>query len=357
MPLRKRGPIWHYRFTVAGQEYAGSTDLRATEENRKAAEKFERQQRQRVLSGEPIERPKDFAPAAGEFIAWCKDVEYRQKKNTARRIETSFASLIEFFGTTPVTEIEPAEVERYKSHRIQVNCVRDVTLRHDLHALSLFFKYAEKMRWREGNPVRKVTMPSDREAVRIHVVTGEEQKKYFEAAAQIVDQEKRRNLHDVAKIILQQGCRPEEIMSSRKTDLDVKAATLMIPGGKSRAARRILHLTPVSVEILAARLNTSGLWLFPSERHPGNHITKLNNSHDRACREAGVSFVLYDLRHTFGTRQATELKTDPFTLAAIMGHGNLRTISRYVHPDQRAQKEAMERYAAAMQRPKLKRVK
>jgi len=66
--------------------------------------------------------------------------------------------------------------------------------------------------------------------------------------------------------------------------------------------------------------------------------------------------VLYDLRHTFGTRQATEERTDPFTLAAIMGHANLRTIMRYVHPDQEAQKAAMERYAAAQKRRKLQKV-
>jgi integrase len=146
-------------------------------------------------------------------------------------------------------------------------------------------------------------------------------------------------------------------MSARKCDLDLKTATLAIPGGKSRAAVRTLHLSPESLEVLEARLKDEGPWLFPSERYPGDHITKLNNSHDRACIAAGVSFVLYDLRHTFGTRQATELKTDPFTLAAIMGHSNLRTIMRYVHPDQKAQKEAMQRYATAMRRRKLKRVK
>ena len=48
----------------------------------------------------------------------------------------------------------------------------------------------------------------------------------------------------MAKIILNQGCRPEEIMSARKCD--VKTATLNIPGGKSRAARRELHPTPES---------------------------------------------------------------------------------------------------------------
>jgi integrase len=357
MPIRRRGPRWHYRFTIAGNEYAGSTGLRATEENRKAATRFEKEQRQLVRSGKRIERTKDFATAAGEFISWCVDVGYRQKQSTARRIETSFASLVAFFGTTPLHEVEPAEVERYKSHRIQVNKVREITVRHDLHALSLFFQHAEKMRWHEGNPVRKVKMPSDCDSYRIHVLTPDEETKYFNAALKVVDRDGHPNLHDVAKIILHQGCRPEEIMSARKTDFDAGSATLAIQGGKSRAARRTLHLTPESVAILLARLNGVGPWLFPSERHGGNHITKLNNSHDRACLAAGVSFVLYDLRHTFGTRQATELKTDPFTPAAIMGHSNLRTIMRYVHPEQRAQKEAMERYAAAMRRGKLKRVK
>jgi len=124
-------------------------------------------------------------------------------------------------------------------------------------------------------------------------------------------------------------------------------------------------------------LKTEGPWLFPSERYPGNHITKLNNSHDRACHAAttawqgelekagrhqeacdsAVAFVLYDLRHAFGTYHATVLKTDPFTLAAMMGHANLRTIMRYVHPDQQNQREAMQRYAAAMGRRTMRRVK
>ena len=70
-----------------------------------------------------------------------------------------------------------------------------------------------------------------------------------------------------------------------------------------------------------------------------------------------VSFVPYDLRHTFGSRQATEVKTDPFTLAAIMGHSNLRTIMKYVHPDTSAQKAAMERYAESMRRHRFTRIK
>jgi integrase len=377
MPIRRRGPWWHYRFTIAGQEYTGSTELRATEASRKAAERFERTQFDLAKQGRLAEARKDFATAAGEFIVWCKDVEYRAKPNTAERIGVSFASLVAFFGDVHVVSIGAGDIERYKTHRIQVNAVKDVTLRHDLHSLSLFFQYAERMRWREGNPVRQVSIPSDAEAVRIHPPSAAEEEAYFKAAFNVIDRAGRRNLYDVAKAIRQQGCRPEEIMSSRKPDLDPNAGTLAIPGGKSRAAKRVLYLTPEILEILAARLKTEGPWLFPSERYPGNHITKFNNSHDRACRDAtaawktelekagrypeardaSVSFVLYDLRHAFGTYQATVLKTDPFTLAALMGHANLRTIMRYVHPDQHQQKEAMERYVAAMGRKSIRRVK
>lgn len=354
MALRKRGPFWHYRFEVRGQEYAGSTDIPAMDANRKAAQRVEKEQRAKVKERAAqgiIPASSDFAAAAGEFIGWCKDVEYRQKESTARRILTSFASLVGFFGLMPVLDIGAGEIEGYKTHRIKINGVKDVTLRHDLHALSLFFQYAEKMRWRKGNPVREVSMPSDADAVRMHVLTAEEEEKYFKAAFKIVDREGRRNLYDVGQVMIAQGCRPEDVMASRKENFNAVASTLQVHS-KSKAGKRTLYLAPGCVEILEARMRTPGPWLFPSERYPGNHITKLTNSHDRACREAGVSFVLYDLRHTFGTRQATEEKTDPFTLAAMMGHANLRTIMKYVHPEQSAQKEAMERYAVAMMRRK-----
>ena len=53
---------------------------------------------------------------------------------------------------------------------------------------------------------------------------------------------------------------------------------------------------------------------------------------------------------------ATEAKIDPFTLAAIMGHANHRTIMRYVHPQGEEEKRAMERYEAAMKRKKIQKV-
>jgi len=100
------------------------------------------------------------------------------------------------------------------------------------------------MRWREGNPVRQITTRATAICSNPRA-DYEEEKKYFKAASDVVDRNGRRNLYDVGTIMLNQGMsRPEEIMSARKCDLDLSASTLAIPGGKSRAARRTLHLTP-----------------------------------------------------------------------------------------------------------------
>jgi len=106
--------------------------------------------------------------------------------------------------------INDDRIENFKTWRVIEHKVRDVTIRHDLHALSRFFLYAIKQRWTRENPVRKVKIPSDAEAVRVHVVTPAEEAQYFRRAA------KNSNLHDLARLILNQGMRPDEVACLRR---------------------------------------------------------------------------------------------------------------------------------------------
>ena len=368
--VRVRDGQWHYRFNFRGREYSGPTGLGAELSNRSAAEEIAAQ-RHRELErvGPRLQGPRrvtriggdvSFRAAANEFLAWCKDTEYRPKPRTAERIRVSFASAIQFFGDVPVEAITAEAVERYKTNRLTVDGVRDITVRHDLHALSVFFhKYAKKRGWVKANPIDDVTIPSDRDAIREHVIAPKEEKLYFAAAAALHTkyaksfEHAQPNLADLARLMLDQGARPDELLAARVEHFDSGAATLLIAGGKSRAARRTLHLTAASLEILKRRAAIGGLWLFPSDRHPGHHLTKLDSTHDRICIEAGVSFVLYDLRHTFATR-AIEAGAPVAVVAAIMGHSGLRTIHRYVHPSSDAQKQAMHDYEAASLRKGIK---
>ena len=159
-------------------------------------------------------------------------------------------------------------------------------------------------------------------------------------------------LHDLARLIRNQGMRPEEVFALEKSHVDLEGGRVQVAQGKTKAARRVLKLTASSLEIVKARMAGSSRWLFPSPKRPGQHVVKLNNAHEKVLRniakalqeknEPGFRFVLYDLRHTFPTR-AAEAGIDLATLAAILGHASLRTVTWYVHPTQEHQEAAMDR--------------
>jgi integrase len=348
MSLRNRNGIWNYRFKLDGKEYSGTTDLAATKQNKRAAQDQESQHRQELREGRRPSRPiqvREFNEATRIFLDWAK-MEYRAHPNSYRRIATSLTSAKQFLGREPVSLIDPGRLEEYKAWRVNDHGIRDITLRHDLHALSKFFGYALKQRWARENPVRQVSIPSDADAIRIHVLTAEEERGYFLRAAKHAD------LRDLGRLILNQGMRPDEVVCLRKLDVDLDRGQLRITSGKSPAARRTLDLTSESRAILARRMPGISKWIFPSSRNPGQHVVRLNGAHDRVCvagSKAGVAFtfVLYDFRHTFATRLA-QAGIDLATLAAILGHSSIRLVQRYVHPTAEHKRAAMLQYDEIM---------
>jgi site-specific recombinase XerD len=98
--------------------------------------------------------------------------------------------------------------------------VRNISVRHDLHALSTFFKYAIKQHWTRENSIVNVKIPSDEDAVRIHVITPQEELEYFARVA------KNQNLYDLAMLMRNQGMKPEEVTSLHKEDVDLERAAL-----------------------------------------------------------------------------------------------------------------------------------
>jgi site-specific recombinase XerD len=109
-------------------------------------------------------------------------VHYRSHPNSYKRIKTSLASTLVFINKTPVSAIDAAKIDDYKTWRATAHGVRDITIRHDVHALSTFFKYAIRHHWASTNPIREIEIPSDADAQRMHVLTIEEEEDYFRSA-------------------------------------------------------------------------------------------------------------------------------------------------------------------------------
>lgn len=365
MSIRTKNGKWEYRFWLNGARVTKLTDLEATSENRTKAERLEKKHRDSIVRGDqPARRQiaRGFIDASREFIGYCK-VEHPAKDvqvihSTVRRIETSMASMRDFFDSRTVASIRVPDVERYKVHRLQNHGVQPITLRHDLDTLSKFFEWAIRMELRTDNPVRKVKKPSAEDAIRMHVITEAEEDEYFQ---RIEESGKYRNLAHVGRLILDQGMRPDEVMRIEKSAVDLVNGKISVLRGKTKAARRTLYLMPLSRMIVEQRMQErlDSKWLFPSPRKAGQPLTKLNTAHDAVCQGTDereqLCFVLYDLRHTYATR-AAQAGMDLGTLAATLGHSSLRMVTRYMHIQQ-DHIDAEMRKLAEKQRPRLKVVR
>ena len=357
--LRERGGMWHWRVRHQGREWCGSTSLEATKRNVSAALAELAKAREAVLNGRAARlnlETRKFAEAVEEFLRWAEG-EHRDKASTTRRLRTSFASLKQFFGSSPVHSIAPDAVEKFKTWRRLEHKVQEVTIRNDLHALSPFFEYAINANWARENPVKKVRVPSAEDAVRDHVVTAEEETAYFAATLtkfELVGKGGKKEhhgpyqaLHDVARLILDQGARPDEVMSLRVEHVDFEKGVLKIVDGKSKAARRTLVMTPAVKAVLVRRAagRISG-WVFEGKKS-GDHLKKLNTAHDAVLKKIGAEFVLYEFRHTFATRFG-EAVGDPIALSAILGHANLKTVMKYCHTRESHTAKAMTKYIGSL---------
>jgi integrase len=153
-----------------------------------------------------------------------------------------------------------------------------------------------------------------------------EERRYLAAAEQ--------PLKDIATIIVDCGLRPDECFRIRREDLNFGTGTIYIPRGKTRYARRHVPMTKRVRAILEGRVDgrNPSDWLFPAGTKSG-HIATVDNWHQKALDKAEIRdrFVLYSLRHTYGTRLG-ETAVDAFTIQNLMGHSSITMTQRYVHP-------------------------
>lgn len=355
--MRKSNGRWYVRFIVDGKEYSHPTGLEATERNRAKAIQLEELSRQMVLQGKSHQlkiAAIPFDDAAKAFLEWSEG-EYTARSSFLR-LKSSFTSAKVFFQGEIVASIREGRIEDYKAWRRKMK-VKEVSIRNDLHALSVFWQYAVRKHWARENVIEKVSIPSAAAAVRINVLSPEQERLYFDTClwmdkaepfrtgwlkikktGAVRYREERgsyRDLHDFGRIMIQQGCRPEEVVELAKEDVDLENRWLYIRSGKSKAARRRLKLTAEIAGILASRMSSDGPWVFPSPGKPKKHRGVTWRVHGEVLeavqgKAGAMEFVPYDLRHSYATRAVIDQMPLP-VLAATLGHASLKCIEKYVH--------------------------
>jgi len=347
---------WRYRFKVNGVPYSVTTDLAAVPENILKAQALKEAHKQSIIQGKTVVRQMSMPidRAISEFNAWYRSEHPRGGKcKWQASLMASFQFYLEKLRL-PLNRLTPGELERFKMWRRESG-IHDNTLHKQLLIIRSFCAYARKNGWIAGDPFARgedieVKIPSEQDSTAMRVLSPDEEARYLTAARQ-----ESTDLFDVATIMLEQGPRPDEIMSLQQSHVDLFNRHFTIwdssSEGKSKGAHRKLRMTETTFRIFARRLSTPGLWVFPSPKNDGPRTT-LQKSHERATRGrpnsqgarvggCGITCRLYDMRHTFATRYALAGGQLP-VLSKILGHTDLAMLNKYIHPSQEDMDRGME---------------
>lgn len=344
---RKNSKYFWFKFHFGGEFVQKSS--RAT--NIKDAKLAESEYYKKLLRGDLDALPKPEAPsfetAADEFLELLR--VQKDDGGTYRRNLYGVKPLKEFFGKKRADKITTQDVEKFIAWRKNQKSVKtselikNDTVSKELSILSRIFRRLKKSDQISRNPVDNVErLPAN--SPTFHVITPAEEKIYLLACPPL--------LQDVVILMLSCGFRCGEVYNLRKIDFHPEKNYVQIARGKTKAARRRVYLTDKARAVLIRRADRfKGENLFPHLDIDGNPPTgTLSYIHAEVIEKLKFKFRIYDARHTFASR-AVESGIDLVTLAAILGHTNLKMLTRYCHPSEAAKESAilkMEKLAKAV---------
>jgi integrase len=348
MSVFRRGKVWHYDFVMQGVRYRGSTNLLKKTLAKEAVGKLKQSIRENgagIIRHKPAPMLKDFVP---EFLKEIQNIHGDDARHkTCLFYQTNSRRLLEFSAMSHSTldQIDEAMINDYVSWRLndgridQRKCraktegsrprkaestaVSTATINREIQTVRRLLRLAMKRKLINRLPQFQLLKE---DSGRERVVSYDEERRYLSAAEQ--------PLKDIATIIVDCGLRPDECFRIRREDVNFATGTIFIPRGKTKYARRHVPMTQRVNAIMELRVEGKAQpdWLFPAGTKSG-HVATVDSWHQKALKNAEITdhFVLYSLRHTYGTRLG-ETRAEAFTIQKLMGHSSITMTQRYVHP-------------------------
>lgn len=275
-----------------------------------------------LLRQEPSERGKPIL-----FKEWAKTYLELETVKTLRsyqdRVEIMERQLVPFFGGKILTEIKPADVERYRAERKKRDGTKasTQTINNDHIVLKHALNVAIRRGLLQSNAAARVPMP-DPENGRDRVLTEEEWRKLYYAA--------KPHLRPLLLTAYQLGQRFSEIVSLTWDRVDLKRGfiTLRTFDTKTKTARQV-PMTPdvkVTLQRLAKVRSLTTRHVFT---YKGRPIQRVSRSFRTALKDAGITdFRFHDLRHCAATN-LRRAGVDTATAMKIVGHKSEKMWKRY----------------------------
>jgi site-specific recombinase XerD len=349
--LRARNGNWHFRIKWQGSEVSGDTGLPAKQETVDAALEIKLAKLNELRN--PTKKEVTLtritvANAVTEFVKWYSS-EHADKPQTWKWAQSNLAAFRLYYEEKYLDEITPGDMEQFKVFQ-RDRGLKQSSLAHSLKAVRLLTKYGRKMGWLKHNPLEDVDIPTQGDSDVMHVLSPDEERRYYEKAC-----ERSIDLADLMTVMIQRGCRPEEIQTLEQANVDLdrgvfRIVKVAVPGRgvtcKSFASQRKLPMSPDIKAIFERRKDGKSRWMFPSRKKLGTPIQSVQKAHEWVVAQTGIQCRIYDFRHTYATRLAVR-GCPPALLAMSMGHSDTTVLRKYVHPSQEDMERALIEYGAA----------
>ena len=280
-------------------------------------------------------------PLFGEFAAgeW-KAVHWEGYRPSTRRVAAHLLEkrLLPAFGSRPLDRIDTARIERWFH---EFSRTAPGYANHGLDLLRRIVNFAIARGHLETNPARGVRR--NPRTPRTRFLSREEIDRLFE----VLDRQTRRSGReqaDIIRLLLFTGCRKNEIVRLRRSEVD--GDRLML--ADSKTGPRTVPLNARARAILERQPRGESPFVFPSPCDPSRPRGPHLGLWYRVRREAGIEDVrLHDLRHTHASHAVMNGVPVP-VVSRLLGHSNTRMTLRYAHLGDRDIEEAAERVGQAV---------
>jgi integrase len=220
----------------------------------------------------------------------------------------------EHFGDTPLRDITPSDIIKFKQERIDVGNEPGTVNRY-LALLKRMFNVAIRSGEVGENPVKLVKFMSEQNQVMERILAAnEEQRLLAECSAR---------LRPLVVLALHTGMRKSELLNLKWKNVYFIKKIILVEHTKSGKARRVPMNDTAGAELTVLKSKNGTERVFP--------FKSLRSAWEGARRRAGLDDLrFHDLRHSFATR-LVESGVDPVRVQKLLGHSTLLMTQRYLH--------------------------
>lgn len=280
--------------------------------------------RKTVSLAKPIALSPAWQLSKQNIAALERFVQHLQLKayssSTINTYRNEFMQLLKLLKNKPVTELTADDLKRYMVYAMEKEGISENTAHSRLNALKFYFEQVlgrEKFFWEIPRPKKALKLPK--------VISEEKILKGLLAVE---------NLKHKTLLLLaySAGMRVSEIISLRKTDIDMDRMQISINNAKGKKDRVVTlskSILPVLNEYYKEYKPQS--WIFEGQT-PGEHYS--SRSAQQIFKEAIKNLQLpancsfHSLRHSYATH-LLENGTDISYIQKLLGHNDIKTTLRY----------------------------